>query len=101
MVWCGLVWYVFFIGLLWFVLVWFGLAWYGLGVVCFGMLFLWGFGIFCYGLVWFGMVSILQELKTCFHILQPNYGNKILKVDVPRVLGSCSHILNKKWQTRP
>ena len=46
-------------------------------------------------------LSILQQLKTCFHILQPNFGNKILKADVPRVLGSCSHILNKKWQTRP
>ena len=37
-----------------FILVRFGFAWYG--VVCFGMLFLWGFGIFCYGLVLFGMV---------------------------------------------
>ena len=59
------------------------------------------FALFLRGKIQTKSLSILQQLKTCFHILQPNYGNKILKVDVPRVLGSCSHILNKKWQTRP
>ena len=52
------------------------MVWFGL--VCFSYWLI----MVCFGLVWFGMVSILQELKTCFHILQPNYGNKILKVDI-------------------
>ena len=40
------------------------------------------FALFLRGKIQTKSLSILQQLKTCFHILQPNYGNKILKVDI-------------------
>ena len=40
------------------------------------------FELFLRGKIHTKSLSILQQLKTCFHILQPNYGNKILKEDI-------------------